>query len=66
MKRKPYKPESMKWLVCHSCKKNKSMVDSRTEKLTCYKCVSRTSNPHSLFDDDVSPEDFPRLVLGKK
>jgi len=65
MKRKAYKPESMKMLVCHVCNKSSSMVDGRVEKLTCYKCVSRMSNPNSLFDDEVRPEDFARLVLGK-
>ena len=65
MKRKAYKPESMKMLVCHVCNKSSSMVDGRTERLTCYKCVSRMSNPNSLFDDEVRPEDFARLVLGK-
>jgi hypothetical protein len=65
MKKKAYKPESMKMLVCHVCNKSSSMVDGRTERLTCYKCVSRMSNPNSLFDDEVRPEDFARLVLGK-
>jgi hypothetical protein len=65
MKKKAYKPESMKMLVCHVCNKSSSMVDGRTEKLTCYKCVSRMSNPNSLFHDEVRPEDFARLVLGK-
>lgn len=65
MKRKAYKPESMKMLVCHVCNKSSSMVDGRTERLTCYKCVSRMSNPNSLFHDEVRPEDFARLVLGK-
>jgi hypothetical protein len=65
MKRKAYKPESMKMLVCHVCNKSSSMVDGRAEKLTCYKCVSRMSNPNSLFHDEVRPEDFARLVLGK-
>jgi hypothetical protein len=66
MKRKAYKPESMKMLVCHVCNKSSSMVDSKTERITCYKCVSRASSPNSLFDDEVRPEDFARLVLGKK
>lgn len=66
MKRKSYKPESMKTLVCHVCNKNSSLVDSKTDRLTCFKCVSRTSNPNSLFDDEVKLEDFARLVLGKK
>lgn len=65
MKRKAYKPESMKRLTCHVCNKNSSMVDGKTEKLTCYKCVSRMSSPNSLFHDEVKPEDFARLVLGK-
>ena len=66
MKRKAYKPESMKTLVCHVCNKSSSMVDSRTERLTCYKCVSRASNTNSLFHVEVKSEDFARLVLGKK
>jgi hypothetical protein len=66
MKRKAYKPESMKTLVCHVCNKNSSLVDSKTDRLTCFKCVSRATNPNSLFNDEVAPEDFARLVLGKK
>jgi hypothetical protein len=66
MKKKSYKPESMKKLVCHVCNKNSSMVDGKTEKLTCYKCVAKMSNPNSLFHDDVRDEDFARVVLGKK
>lgn len=66
MKKKSYKPESMKTLVCHMCNRNSSIVDSKTTKLTCYKCVSKMANPNSLFHDDVRPEDFARVVLGKK
>lgn len=66
MKKKAYKPESMKTLVCHVCNKSSSLVDSKTERLTCFKCVSRASNPNSLFNDEVSQEDFSRIVLGKK
>lgn len=55
-----------KTLVCHVCNKSKSEVDIKTEKVTCWKCVSRASNPNSLFGDEVKDEDFARLVLGKK
>jgi hypothetical protein len=65
MRKKAYKPESMKTLVCHVCNKSSSLVDSKTDRLTCYKCVSRASNPNSLFHDEVRSEDFARLVLGK-
>jgi hypothetical protein len=66
MRKKAYKPESMKMLTCHVCNKSSSLVDSKTDRLTCFKCVSRASNPNSLFNDEVAPEDFARLVLGKK
>jgi uncharacterized CHY-type Zn-finger protein len=59
-------PSGTKVLICGTCNKTSSQVDERTEKLTCYKCVSRLSNPNSLFDDDVKPGEFNRLVLGKK
>jgi hypothetical protein len=59
-------PAGTKTMECSTCHKNSSLVDSRTEKFTCYKCVSRLSNPNSLFDDDVKPGEFNRLVLGKK
>lgn len=55
-----------KTLVCHVCNKSKSEVDVKADKVTCWKCVSRASNPNSLFCDEVKAEDFARLVLGKK
>lgn len=47
---------------CKTCNTPVPNTDSEAFSVTCYKCVSRLLNPNTIFADEVSNEEWGKLI----
>jgi hypothetical protein len=47
---------------CKVCKCIVPNVDRSVDSITCYKCVAKSLSPNAIFVDDLSPEEFRKLL----
>jgi hypothetical protein len=48
-------------MPCKICKTKVHNVDSEAAAVICFKCVSRSINPHTIFVDELSQEEWDNL-----
>ena len=47
---------------CKECGSTVSNVDSNTISVICYRCVAKSLNPNTKFLDEISPEEFRKMI----
>jgi NAD-dependent SIR2 family protein deacetylase len=48
----------VKTMQCKECKAEVHNVDEKTVAVTCWKCVAKSLNPHSVIISDMSKEEL--------
>jgi hypothetical protein len=51
----------VKSMKCKNCNADVHNVDEKTVSVTCWKCVAKSINPHSLIISDMSGEELARF-----
>ncbi len=49
-------------LKCRSCGRKVENVDAKATAVTCWRCVCKMINPHSLILSDLSTEEIANLM----
>lgn len=53
-------PKSLK---CKSCGRKVENVDANATAVTCWRCVCKMINPHSLILSDLSTQEIANLMI---
>jgi hypothetical protein len=49
-------------MKCKTCNAEVHNVDEKTVAVTCWKCVAKTLNPHSVIISDLSSEELAAFL----
>ena len=56
---------SEKTLKCKNCGRSVENVDNNATAVTCWRCVCKMINPHSLILSDLSSQEIANLMKTK-